>query len=289
MFSRTRGTCSLDSGATATVTAAAPAEPATPQEGGAAPVPTAQPVVQSPEPAAPAMPSFMGQSQAAPVSLASHCSRVALVTNSNGGFTTVDRIEDPVFAMNGQFCLARTFAMPDGESIIAQIPGATLQVVAQQCASLAPLLQQHIAALSLEPRADVVRRVASLVLESVLTPEDLGATARVCLASGHLTDDLHVALGSSLLLVALGEASYGELPGHHLLQGIGASHREGLAVDWLRAGVPADPAHASAATFAPGPGSRNGLIHAALDMITGTEAPAAATPVPVFSLQPKSD
>ena len=284
MFSRTRGTCSLDSGATAAVTAAAPAEPATPQEGGAAPVPTAQPVVQNPEPAAPAMPSFMGQSQAAQVSLASHCNRVALVTNSNGGFTTVDRIDDPIFAMNEQFCLARTFAIADGEAIIAQIPGATPQVVAQQCASLAPLLQQHIAALSLEPR-----RVASFVLESGLTPKDLGATARVCLASGYLTDDLQVALGSSLLLVALGETSYGELPGHHLLQGIGASQREALAVDWLRASVPADPAHASAATFAPGPGSRNGLIHAALDMITGTEAPVAATPVPVFSLQPKSD
>jgi peptidoglycan hydrolase-like protein with peptidoglycan-binding domain len=289
MFSCTRGTCSLDRGATATVTAAAPAEPATAQEGGATPVPTAQPVVQTPEPAAPALPSFMGQSQAAQVSLASHCNRVALVTNSNGGFATADRIDDPVFAMNEQFCLARTFAIADGEAIIAQIPGATPQVVAQQCASLAPLLQQHIAALSLEPRADVVRRVASFVLESGLTPEDLGATARVCLASGYLTDELQVALGSSLLLVALGESSYGELPGHHLLQGIGASQREGLAVDWLRASVPADPAHASAATFAPGPGSRNGVIHAALDMIGGVETPAAATPVPVFSLQPKSD
>ena len=295
MFACTRGTCSLERGGTQTVTAAAPAEPAETQERGAAPVPTAQPRVQAPEASAPALPSFFGQGQATQVSLASHCNRVALVTNANGGFTSIDRIEDPIFAMNEQFCLARTFAIADGEAIIAQIPGATPQTVAAQCESLAPLLQQHIAALSMEPREDVVRRVAGFVLESGLGPEDLAGTARVCLASGYLTDNLPVAMGSSLLLVALGETSYGELPGHHLLQGIGASQREAMAVDWLRSSVPANPAVATNVAFAPGPESRNALIHAALDQRTGAvapapvEAPGAAAPLPVFSLQPKTD
>ncbi len=289
MFSCTRGTCTLEREETTAVAAAAPAAP---QAGVAPPVASAQPMVQSPEadaPAAPAMPSFFGQGPATQVSLASHCNRVALVTNANGGFTTAERIEDPVFAMNEQFCLARTFAIADGEAIIAQIPGATPQSVAAQCETLAPLLQQHIAALSLEPREDVVRRVAGFVLESGLGPDDLGATARVCLSSGYQTDNLPVAMGSALLLVALGEDGYGELPGHHLLQGIGAAQRDTLAVDWLRTSVPANPAAASQASFAPGPGSRNVLIHAALDLITGDASPAAATPLPVFSLQPKSD
>ena len=288
MFDCTRGTCSLDR-AGGTTLAAAPADPPAPQDGMATPVATAQPVVQNPEPQAPALPSFFAQGQAQQVSLASHCNRVALVTNANGGFTSIDRIEDPIFAMNEQFCLARTFAIADGEAIIAQIPGATPQAVAAQCESLAPLLQQHIAALSMEPREDVIRRVAGFVLESGLSPDDLGATARVCLASGYLSDNLPVAMGSALILVALGEASYGELPGHHLLQGIGASHREGLALDWLRASVASTPATAANAAFAPGPESRNALIHAALDRMTGTTAPAAAVPVPVFTLQPKTD
>jgi peptidoglycan hydrolase-like protein with peptidoglycan-binding domain len=288
MFECNRGNCELDRGGATTVAAAAPADPPPPAEA-AAPVATAQPSVRAPEASAPAMPSFFGQAQTQQVSLASHCNRVALVTNANGGFTTIDRIEDPVFAMNEQFCLARTFAIADGEAIIAQIPGATPQAVSQQCETLAPLLQQHVAALSLEPRDAVIRRVAGFVLESGLGADDMAATARVCLASGYLNDNLPVALGSSLLLVALGEESYGELPGHHLLQGIGTSQREAMAVDWLRASVPAGQTGATTASFAPGPDSRNPLIHAALDQLTGTEAPAAATPVPVFSLQPKSD
>jgi hypothetical protein len=134
-----------------------------------------------------------------------------------------------------------------------------------------------------------VRRVAGFVLESGLGPDDLAATARVCLASGYLGDDLPVAIGSALLLVALGETTYGELPGHHLLQGIGTAQRERLAVDWLRASVPTGAEATANVGFSPGPDGRNSLVHAALDLITGEDTPAAATAVPVFSLQPKSD
>jgi peptidoglycan hydrolase-like protein with peptidoglycan-binding domain len=84
---------------------------------GARPAPAPAPVE-----AAPALPNFMGT---APLqaSLASHCNRVSLVTNTNGGFTTLAAMTDPEFVLEEQFCLARTYAIADGEEMAARVPG----------------------------------------------------------------------------------------------------------------------------------------------------------------------
>lgn len=296
MFDCLRGTCTLLPGAGST-TVAAVAQPVAPQAPVAAPVASAQPMVQNPAaaaaaPAAPGLPQFALGGATQQVSLTSHCNRVSLVTSANGGYTTTETLTDPVFALNEQFCLARGYAIAEGEALAAQIPGATPQVVAEQCAAFGPVLQPHVAAIALQPRDEVVRGLAQFVLASGMAPADLATTARICLSSGYLTDNLQVAVGSALLLHAIGETGYGELPAHHLLQGIGAPQRRELAAGWYAASVPQGPM-AQAVGFAPGPQSRNALIHAALaQMGDGARAtlpeavPTATTaPLPLFNLR----
>lgn len=281
-----RGDCSIDSSAPTTTLAAAPAP--------AADAPAAPVGQVAAEPAAPAMPSFFGGQAAQTVSLASHCNRVALVTNANGGYTDVDTMDDPIFALNEQFCLARAFAIADGEALAAQVPGVTPQAITEQCNGFAPVLQPHVAALAMQSRDEVLRGVAGLVLQSGMDPADLAATARICLSSGYMTDAMPVAVGSALLLAALGETGYGELAAHHLMQGMGVTQRRELARDWFALSVPMPGALvATGAGFAPGPESRNVLIHHALAVIDGSasatptvpvEAPPPATALPVFNL-----
>lgn len=243
----------------------------------AAPAPAPAPAPTAPaEPVVTAMPNLFGAARpAAPVaaSLSSHCNRVAIVTSTNGGFATRDTMVDPVFALNEQFCLARGYAIAEGESLVAQIPGATAAAVAQQCAAFGPLLQAQVAALPVQPRAQVLQSVSSFVLNSGMSAEDLTGTARICLSSGYATDDMGVALGSALILVALGEAAYGELPAHHLMQGIGTVQERSLAAEWFRASVPATAASATEVSFQPGTGDRGGLILSAVDGVVGHAAP----------------
>jgi len=251
-----------------------------------------QPQVQQPAvttTAAPAVPNFFnGQSVGgggATVSLASHCNRVALVTSSNGGYTELGTMTDPVFALNEQFCLARSYAIAEGEALVAQLPGATPQSIAQQCQSLEPLLQTHVAALSLQPRNLVLQGVMQFVLNSGMTSTDLAGTARICLSSGYLTDNMTVAVGSALVLVTLGESSYGELPGHHLMQGIGAAEQRDLAAEWIRASLPSAGVAMTEVSFTPGPMSRNALILAAVD---GAVGGGLRLPVPATTPAPAS-
>ncbi|GAB4259494.1 MAG: peptidoglycan-binding domain-containing protein [Pararhodobacter sp.] len=266
------------------VQVAAPAAPAAPET----------PPATVAAPAAPAVPDFFRGPGAATaqVSLASHCNRVALVTSANGGLADITTMTDPVFALNEQFCLARGYAIAEGEALVAQIPGATPQAVAEQCAAMGPLLQSHVAALSVQPRDVVLAGVTQFILTSGMSTNDLAATARICLSSGYQTDDLTVALGSAMVLVALGEVSYGELPAHHLMQGIGAAQRRELAAEWFRASVPMDGAVTTDVAFRPGAEGRSRLIHAAVDAVMDGEmarplaplapaAPAMTTPAPV--------
>jgi peptidoglycan hydrolase-like protein with peptidoglycan-binding domain len=290
MFDCLRGTCTLQPGARV-VAAASGATDAPAQV--APPVASAQPMVPNPRATAVVVPNFFAGAGAQQVSLASHCNRVGLVTSANGGFTDVGTLSDPIFALNEQFCLARGYAIAEGEGLAAQVPGATSPMIAEQCAGFAPALQPHVAALSLQPRAEVARGVAQFVLASGMAPADLTATARICLSSGYMTENLTVAIGSALLLYALGETGYGELPAHHLMQGIGASQRRELALDWFEASVPQGPM-AQAVGFAPGSGNRNALIQAALALIADGVRPApapaptatpTAAPLPLFNLR----
>jgi peptidoglycan hydrolase-like protein with peptidoglycan-binding domain len=285
MFTCQRGNCDLstNSAPVAVATPQAPFAPQTTTEV-ALSVPSAQPAARNPAAgvaAGPAVPNFFG-GPSADRSLASHCNRVTLLTSANGGFTTLDKLTDPQLVLNEQFCLARSFAMAEGDTLLAQVQGITPAQVAEQCLAFAPSLQPHVAALSVQPQDEVMRSVAGFILQTGMNPQQLVSTAQICLAVGYQLDNLDVAVGAGLLLVALGEKAYGELMGHHLMQGYGAAQRSDLALAWYEHGLDAN----RKAVFAPNQPERDALLKAAVFGVPAAPAtqvsPAAA--LPVFAL-----
>lgn len=238
----------------------------------------AAPLAPQPEVTNGAMPNLVGASPVL-VSLASHCNRVSLVSSANGGLTDASTMTDPMFTLNEQFCLARGHAIAEGEAILAQYPALTPQAVTDQCAVLGNSLQASIAALSLQARDVVLAGVTQSVLTSGMSAADLATNARICLSNGYASDALPVAIGSALILVALGETAYGELPAHHLMQGIGAAQRRDLASEWFTASVPAAGAALTTVGFQPGPAARGALILAAVDGVNGVAAPVILQPL----------
>ncbi len=235
------------------------------------------------------LPNFMGAGTQA--SLASHCNTVSLITNTNGGFTTLANLSDPNTALNEQFCLARTYAIARSEELVSQISGFTPDQIAQQCAGFGPAMKDHVASLSLKPRDAVVADVSSFILSTGMSPAQLSGTARICLGVGYRTDNMDVAVGSALLLFAMGEAVYGELMGHHLAQGFGPARRVDMAASWYAAGLAAADSGA-AAVFVPGQPERTELIRQASQRTGGAPAsaalplvqPASSTGLPTFSI-----
>jgi hypothetical protein len=230
------------------------------------------------------------------VSLASHCSKVSLLTNANGGFTEAASITDPNMVMNEQLCLARAFAIDTGEQMVASMGNMTPAQVDAQCAAYGPALKSYVGSLSVKPREDVIGDVGGFVLSSGMDPAQLTATAKICLSSGYRQDDLDVALGTALMLVALGEAPYGELMGHHLSQGLGTQKRVDLALSWYQSALDA-LADGAEPAFAPSQPERQDLVQMATDMLGGADAPLLIKPVetsskaklPVFGTSTKND
>ncbi|WP_415403514.1 peptidoglycan-binding domain-containing protein [Tateyamaria sp. SN3-11] len=250
-------------------------------------------VAAAPTPAAPAatgsaLPNFLGGG--AQQSLASHCNTVSLLTNTNGGFTTAAAMTDPNVALNEQFCLARTYAIATSENMIAKVQGFTPDQIAAQCKQFAPAMQPHVAALALKSQPEVVQDVASFILTTGMSPAQLQGTARICMGVGYRTDDMDVALGSALMLFAMGDHVYGELMGHHLAQGFGTSQRVDAARVWYAEGIKAVDAGAPA-VFAPGQPERVELLRkASLSLGTSQSGLAPAQPqvqpaaLPTFGL-----
>ncbi|MFT4150086.1 MAG: peptidoglycan-binding domain-containing protein [Paracoccaceae bacterium] len=231
----------------------------------------------------PGLPSFLG-SGVAQVSLASHCNKISLQTNTNGGYITVANMNDPAQALGEQFCIARTYAMSSGEDLASKIPGFTPQQIAEQCKSFGPVLKEQVAALSVKPRDEVLEGVTGFVMSSGMAPAQLAGTAKICLGVGYTTDAMDVAIGSALILTALGDRGYAELVGHHLGQGFGTAPRADLAKDWYQMGL--DAAEAGQAVFAPGLPERTEVIRKAVFATASkAEAEPAAT-LPVFATVP---
>ena len=187
---------------------------------------------------APALPSFMGDA-GAKGSLASECDSISLATAGNGGMATADTMLDASFALGEQFCLARGAAIDASTALTAKLASFTPEQIAEQCAAFGPVLKEHVAALSLKPAAEVLEGVEGFVLTSGMSPAQLSGTAKVCLGTGYAQDDMNVAIGSALLLTALGERAYSEYLGHHLSQGYGATERPDLAMDWYQIAIDA--------------------------------------------------
>lgn len=244
--------------------------------------PTETPTVEAAAKPKSALPNFMGQGTGK--SLASHCNKVSLLTNTNGGFTTAASMTDARFALNEQFCLARTYAIAAGEDLAGKVSGLSAEDIAAQCQAMGPVLKDHVAALSLKSRAEVLQGIGGFVLESGMSPAQLSGTAKICLSVGYRTDNMDVAIGSGLLLVALGEPVYAELMGHHLSQGFGTANRADLALDWYEMSLEAGE-RGAVQVFAPGQPDRSDLIRKAAYQIGG-KADGAALPAPSATPQP---
>lgn len=236
------------------------------------------------KPTAPLVPLF--QTEQATASLTSHCSKINLLTNANGGFTTVSTLGDANFALNEQFCLARTYAIAQGEELIAKVQGVSVAQIEQQCDGLGATMKDLVAGISLKGSDELTRDVAGFVLQTGMSPAQLSGTAKICLATGYRTENLDAALSSALLLVALGEKPYAELMGHHLSQGFGTAERRDLAISWY--GVAVDALNSGATrVFAPAQSDRVDLIQQATYHLSGSAAPAGQSQgnaLPVFSV-----
>ncbi|RLK00635.1 peptidoglycan-binding domain-containing protein [Ruegeria conchae] len=196
-------------------------------------------------------------------SLANRCSGVMLQTSTNGGYTTLSNMTDADFALSEQFCLARSYAMARGEDLMQDIQGLTPDQVSAQCASYGEMLAPQVDALSISSKTDAETQVRKMALDSGLSPADLAATSKVCLAMGYRQDNMDTAVGSALMLVAMGEPAYGELVGHHLREGFGVQERRDLAMQWYDASLSALDA-GSQAVFLPSQTDRPQLLRAAM-------------------------
>lgn len=213
-------------------------------------------------------------------SLAGYCGKVGLLTSSNGGFTTVSQITDPDFVLSEQFCLARTYTVASGENLMQSVQGVTQAQVDQQCDAFGPVLAPYVAKVPTAAPAQLLAEVQSFVLNANMSLQQLQDTAQICLFSAYRRDDMQVALGSALIMSAIGQKPYAELIAHHLQHGFGLATNSTQAQAWyatafdaLNSGV--EP------VFAPGQSDRTALLQAAVAGTSGTAPlvqPVAALP-----------
>ncbi|WP_127901998.1 peptidoglycan-binding domain-containing protein [Solirhodobacter olei] len=260
----------------------APAEAAQP----AAPAAPAAPASASAPAPAPgtALPNFGGAAQVQQASLASQCSKVSLMTTTNGGFITAAKMTDPNAALAEQFCLARTYAMSQGEDMMSKVQGFTPAQITQQCGGFVPPMRDYVSALEEKPRDAVLQDVAGFIGKTGMPRGQLDTTAKICLSVGYRTDNMDVALSSALLLTALGDAPYAELVADHIGQGFGVPARPDVALAWYRLALDA-LAHGTPAVFAPGQPDRTVLLRKAAFAAAGqpeTTAPQPAS-LPSFA------
>ncbi|MCU4652622.1 peptidoglycan-binding protein [Roseibacterium sp. SDUM158016] len=226
------------------------------------------------------LPNLFANSQPR-MSLANACNAVMLQTSSNGGYVTLATMNDPGQALGEQFCVARTYAMARGEELMGQITGLTQAQIAEQCGAFSSMLSGEVDRVSLIEQAALTAEMQEFAVGTGIAPGDLAATSRVCLAVGYAQDDMRMAVGSALMLVALGEPAYGELLGHHLREGFGTNSRRDLAMQWYEASISALEQGAEPA-FMPGQPERPALLRAATMQL----GQGAAMPQPVQAQQP---
>jgi hypothetical protein len=220
------------------------------------------------------LPNLFANSQPR-MSLANACNAVMLQTSSNGGYVTLATMSDPSQALSEQFCVARTYAMAQGEDLMGQITGLTQAQIAEQCASFSAMLSGEIDRVSLIENGALTTEMQGFAIETGIAPSDLAATSRVCLAVGYAQDDMRMAVGSALMLVALGRACLWRASGPPPAARASARHAPRPRVGMVRgldlgAGAGGDPA------FMPGQPERTALLRAATLQMGGCRGAVCA-------------
>jgi len=236
-------------------------------------------------PAAGGLPTFLPGAAAASVD--SYCNRVNLATSSNGGFVTVAAMSDPIQALGEQFCLARTYAIEQGESLAGTVQGFSMAEMEEQCEAFTPSMAGYQARLAAQEPVEVRAALQDFVASTGAAPAQMSGSARICLGIGYRTDDPATALAAAMILVGVGEEAYDEILGHHLINGFAAPKRPDRGLEWLGAASDALAAGASP-LVANGSAAHVALVQEAVAQLSGRPAAPvlqdAAAPAPAFGL-----
>lgn len=181
------------------------------------PMPAPQQVTRT-EPAA--LPDFTIGEMAR--SMSEHCNEVGVLTAANGGLTGATGLSDREFALNEQFCLARTHAMSEATAITATIANMTEAQVESQCQGLKQVMAEQVAGIEGKDPLAVEGEVGRFLQGTGRPMDQLISAGKVCLGVGYRIDDADMALGSAVLLAGAGVMPYGEMVSHHLREGFGA-------------------------------------------------------------------
>ena len=224
-----------------------------PQQGTPAPAVVAPPIA----PAQVAMPAFGLPTE--PVrSVNGHCNQVQVLTTTNGGYASADVMPDPAHALNEQFCLARTFAMAEGQKVATSV-GATQEQITSLCGILKQRFEPKLAGLGAST-PDALAQTVRVEIAAAGTPVDqMQVTGKVCLAEGYRTDDPVMAAVASATLVGSDMPPYGELLGHHLREGFGIAANPAAGKVWVLDAVNRIKAGATP-VFLPGQAAERGAI-----------------------------
>lgn len=253
------------------------------------PVPAPQPVpVAKPAPAAIQPESVPARANTAALpefnfgkvakSMNEFCNEINVLTAANGGLTSGGQVTDPEFALNEQFCLARTHAMAQSTSIVSTIPNMTDEQINQQCEGLAQAIAPYVATLDSKSPDQVISDTAAFLQGSGRPMEQLVSGGKVCLGVGYRTDNAEMALASAVLLAGAGELGYGEMVSHQMREGFGiAKASEAQSMAWLKKAI---GSVANGGTAVLGQSSdRLAVLNAAMQ---GGASPSSAAALPVF-------
>lgn len=234
------------------------------------------------------VPNLFAGASASPV-LSSRCDAVALQGQANGGMMTLGNLSNPGFALSEQFCTARASAVNQGYDLTQAITGLSYAEITVQCEgfSSAVAAQTNLIGTLLPQQA--VGSAQGFAFTTGIPQAELAGTARVCLGVGYGADDMDMAMGSALMLVASGEPAYGELLGHHLREGFGIASNATNAAAWFDISLTAVEAGAPA-VFSPSDAGRLPLIRQAVaSTLGGQPVPVPASSiirVPTLNLSP---
>jgi len=211
------------------------------------------------------------------------------VTTRTDSYAGIAGVTAAKAVLGGEFCMARDHAIGTGLELQQRVTGATAAQIEARCAAFGKQLKPFVTAASSKDHRAVMNDVGGYVVESGMDPAQMITSARICLGAGYRSEDMATAMGSALLLVALGEKPYGELVGHHLAHGYGTPERPDLSVQWYTMALDSMDSGARA-VFAPGESDRDLLLREATLELSGvpragdTETTREDTTLPIFEV-----
>ncbi len=229
---------------------------------------------------------FSGVTAAAPA-LSSRCEAVALQGQANGGAMTLGNLSNPGFALSEQFCGARAASVSQGHDLTQAIAGLTYAQIVTECDGFSAAIAAQTGLVGAVTPQQAIGSAQTFAFSTSIPQAELAATARVCLGVGYDTDDMAMAMGSALMLTAMGEPAYGELLGHHLREGYGLTADASRAHEWFDLSLTAIE-NGAPAVFSPSDAGRLPLIRQAVAVTLGGQpqiVPVVA-PAPAPTLAP---